>query len=377
MGGVKQNRSAGLDIVRCVAILFVIGSHFFLNTNAQATVFTGLWIVPQGMMRTLFLTNVPLFLILTGYLNLNKRVNRKYYRGMIAVILSYIFISVVTIFFRTYFMGEHLSAVKWFLKITDFSAIAYAWYIEMWIGLFLLTPFLNILWKNIATRKHKILLILTLYLLSALPDMFNRYGVHLAPGYWEFTYPCAFYFIGAFIREYHPTPKRSWLLLGIFGCCLINPLFNFLFVKHHTMIQIVGDSNGVIGIPLSAMVFLLLYRIGDRKENIDSPYDSTLCNNKTLVDYDGKTMACIKRNNGINRFFKGVLESVSRVSLDMYLASYMFDIAAYSYFKPYIANEPERAVLWWFVTVPIVFVESYIFAVVKSGLFKLLHLPTK
>ena len=54
----------------------------------------------QGMGRTLFLVNVPLFLIITGYLNLNKVISRKYYSGMVSVLLSYIFISAVTIIFR-------------------------------------------------------------------------------------------------------------------------------------------------------------------------------------------------------------------------------------------------------------------------------------
>lgn len=342
IGGGKKQRSAGLDIVRSIAILFVIAGHFFMNTGAHDTVFTGLWIFPQGILRTLFKTNVPLFLILTGYLNLNKTVNRSYYKGMIAVILSYIFISVVTIFFRIHFMDEHLSIVKWILKITDFSAINYAWYIEMWIGLFLLTPFLNILWKNISTKRHKLVLIGTFYLLSALPDMFNRYGVHLVPGYWEATYPLAFYFIGSYIREYQPHTRKLSLILLILGCCLINPLFNFLFVKNHSMIQVIGDGNGIVGIPLAAMVFLLLYRID------------------------------------VNRkWLRKALESISRVSLDMYLASYMFDLAAYSYFRPYISVNPEQSIIWFFIVVPIVFIESYIFAILKSKLFKLAHIPTK
>ena len=130
--------------MRCVAILFVIASHFFINTPAHEAVFSGCSMFLQGMGRTLFMVNVPLFLILTGYLNLNKTVTRKYYKAMIAVILSYLFISVVTIFFREQFAGEHMSVIKWILMITDFSAINYAWYIEMWIGLFLLTPFLII-----------------------------------------------------------------------------------------------------------------------------------------------------------------------------------------------------------------------------------------
>lgn len=296
----------------------------------------------QGMGRTLFQVNVPLFLILTGYLNLNKSISRKYYKGLFSVLLSYLFISVVTIFFREYYLGEHHSIVQWILKITDFSAINYAWYIEMWIGLFLLTPFLNILWKNIATRWHKQILLFTMYLLCALPDMFNRYGVHLVPGYWSTLFPCAFYFIGAYIKEYQPNINKLLLAGFILCCCLINPVFNAIFVKNHSMIQLIGGGNGIIGMPLAGAFFLLVY--------------------KTDVS---------------SSFFKKILKSVSQVSLDMYLASYMFDIAVYSYFKSHYYIEQGQFGVWFFVTVPLVFVQSYLFALVKQVLFRLVGLPTK
>lgn len=296
----------------------------------------------QGMARTLFMVNVPLFLLLTGYLNLHKTINRRYYKGMIAILTSYLFISVVTILVREYYLHEHFSLIQWFLKITDFSAINYAWYIEMWIGLFLLTPFLNILWNNIASRRHKHILIITLYLLCALPDMFNRYGVSLVPGYWELIYPCAFYFIGAYIREYQPTVKSWQLLAFIVGSCLINPMFNALFVSNHSMIQLAGDGNGMIGMPLAAAIFLLFY--------------------KTDIK---------------NRVTAARLASISKVSLDMYLASYMFDLMYYSWFKAhYFANQSQFGV-WFFVIVPLVFASSYIFAIFKRQLFMTLHIPTK
>lgn len=296
----------------------------------------------QGMGRTLFTVNVPLFLILTGYLNLNKTLGRKYYKGMLAVVISYVFISVITIFFLEHIRDVHYSVIGWILKITDFTAISYAWYIEMWIGLFLLTPFLNILWKNIQTKRHKHILILTLYILCALPDAFNRYGVHLVPGYWELIYPCAFYFTGAYIREYTPRIKTTALLLLITGCCLINPVFNVLFVKNHSMIQLAGDGNGIIGMPLAAAVFLLVY------------------------------------NTEISRkWLKKILKSISVVSLDMYLASYMFDVVAYSYFKAHYYTDQKQFGVWFFVIVPLVFLQSYIFALIKRYLFRLCHIPTK
>ena len=151
-----------------------------------------------GMLQSLTLINVPLFLMLTGYLNLNKQVNRKYYRNGIRVVVSYVVISIITILYRKYCLGDTESWGMWVRKILDFSAIPYAWYIEMWIGLFLLTPFLNILWKNIGSRRHKLVLLLTLYLLTALPDFFNRYGLTLVPAYWEALYPVTFFYLGKF-----------------------------------------------------------------------------------------------------------------------------------------------------------------------------------
>lgn len=337
-----KERSVGLDVIRVLAIFFVIGGHFFLNTPGLNVVFEGPSLFIQGMAQTLFLINVPLFLLLTGYLNLNKRINRVYYKRMAGVLLSYVFISVVTILFKIYYLGENITFYKGILEISGFTAISYAWYIEMWIGLYLLTPFLNILWKNIDTKKHKLILIATLYLLCAFPDFFNRYGVKLVPGYWELMYPCAFYFIGAYIKDYQPKVKTSILISFVIGCCLINPVFNFLFVKNHSMIHLVGDGNGIIGMPLAAAVFLLFYQVK--------------ISNKILCS---------------------VLAGISVVSLDMYLSSYMFDLVFYRWFKENFYINQGQFGPWFFVIVPLVFVSAYVFSVFKKYLFHFLHLPSK
>ena len=140
-GGQKscQNRIIGLDLVRSCAILFVIAGHFFvLNTPFKNTDFGGFSMFLQAMSIPLFMTGVPLFLLLTGYLNANKTVSKRYYKGCIRVLASYFLFSLLTILFRKYYLQEDLTWAKWILKIFDFSAIPYAWYIEMWIGLFLL-----------------------------------------------------------------------------------------------------------------------------------------------------------------------------------------------------------------------------------------------
>lgn len=289
----------------------------------------------QGMGQSLFLISVPLFLILTGYLNCHKQLSRKYYKGVSRVVISYLVFSVVAILFRRYYVHEDLSWLQWLLKITDFSAIPYGWYVEMWLGLFLITPFLNILWKGISSERHRRVLIATLYVLTALPDFFNRYGVHLVPGYWEAVYPLLFFFIGSYIREYRPSLSKLKLWLMILGLCLINPVFNTVAMSNHTMIHLVGDGNGIVGVPLATMFFLCFYRVDVR-----------------------------------NAYVKNVLQRVSVLSLDMYLVSYVFDVLYYSYFETCFFVSQSQFGLFFFVIVPLVFVSSFVVSQVKEWMTK-------
>lgn len=336
-GGQKscQNRIIGLDLVRSCAILFVIAGHFFvLNTPFKNTDFGGFSMFLQAMFIPLFMTGVPLFLLLTGYLNANKTVSKRYYKGCIRVLASYFLFSLLTILFRKYYLQEDLTWAKWILKIFDFSAIPYAWYIEMWIGLFLLTPFLNMLYKAIPTRWQKQVLILTLYVMTALPDLLNRYGLHLVPGFWASCYPLTFFFAGSYIHEYKPRFESWKLWIVILLLCLINPVFNSLFVHNHTLIQIAGGPWGVFGTVIALAFFLLFYQ----------------------TDFK---LPVLRKS----------LTKISLLSLDMYLCCYLFDAMVYPYFmEHYFVNQSQFGI-YFFVIVPILFIGSFLLAWVKEGTF--------
>ena len=125
----EKNRIIGLDLIRSCAILFVIAGHFWLNTPFKNTIFEEESMFVQSIFRMFFAMGVPLFLLLTGYLNTNKTVSKRYYKGCIRVLVAYLFFSIITILFRKYYLHQELSWLKWILKIFDFSAIPYAWYI--------------------------------------------------------------------------------------------------------------------------------------------------------------------------------------------------------------------------------------------------------
>ena len=94
-----QTRNVGLDIIRSFAILFVIAGHFLMNTSFNSSIFEGGALFIQAVAKMLFIIGVPLFILLTGYLNTNKSINKKYYKGGVRVIISYLLFSLITIIF--------------------------------------------------------------------------------------------------------------------------------------------------------------------------------------------------------------------------------------------------------------------------------------
>lgn len=104
----------GLDIIRSIAIFFVISGHFFLlNTPFREVPFEGLSMFIQATFLSLFLVGVPLFVTLTGYLNINRDCSWKYYKNIKKVLYSYLLFSIITIFFRKCFLHDTISWVEW------------------------------------------------------------------------------------------------------------------------------------------------------------------------------------------------------------------------------------------------------------------------
>ena len=336
-----SQRICGLDLIRVFAIFFVIAGHFFsLNTSFKNVPFTGISMFMQGMMHSVFMVGVPMFIMLTGYLNINKQPSKKYYKGMIRVLVAYIIFSIATIAFRKFYLDENLSLVQWTLKIFDYSAIPYAWYIEMWIGLALLTPFLNYLWKAIPSLKEKLLLIVSLFVMTSLPDLCNRYGMYIFPAYFaKACYPLMFYFIGTFIREYQPTIKSRIGLIIVFSMALITPLFNIIIYRGtHDIVEVCGGPGGVFYPWIAIVIFLILYR----------------------------------RDIQIKPIRKWITHC-SMVSLEMYLCCYVFDQLYYPWFKERFFETQSQFLSWFFVIIPLCFISSYLVATVYNSLKDLIH----
>ena len=203
-----KNRDSSLDIIRIVAFFSVVSVHFFLNNGFYTQAVNGKRMYVAVLIRTFFMICVPLFMILSGYLMNNKKNEIKYYIGITKTYSIYVIASFACGLLKKITVGYDLR--KFIIELLDFSAAPYSWYIEMYLGLFLLIPFLNIIYNGLENKKKKQLLILILLFITSINGVFNIKH-KIIPTFWNTLYPITYYFIGAYLSEFKPEVSNKKL----------------------------------------------------------------------------------------------------------------------------------------------------------------------
>lgn len=90
------------------------------------------------------------------------------------------------------------------------------------------------------------------------------------------------------------------------------------------MLHVVGGPGGIVVIPLTALIYLMLYNMEFKSERT-----------------------------------KRILQSISSVSLDMYLVSYIFDALYYPLVRDKVFGGQTPLLLTFLITVPLVLLSSY------------------
>ena len=337
----KKERNINLDIIRCIAVLTVVCVHFFLNNGFYNVTVLGKKMYVATIMRTAFMVCVPLFLLLTGYLMNKKTLSRKYYSGIKKTLAVYLMTSFFILAYKIFIKNENMSPAECIINITSFRQ--YAWYISMYIGLFLLIPFLNLMYNNLKDKKQKLVLIVTLLFMTVLPSASNIFGVLIVPEWWVGIYPLTYYFLGAFIREYKNKLKLSlWLnfILIIVGFVFFGTYTYFLTYNKKFVLGAWCEWYSLANITNSVLVFLFLLRI---------------------------------KTDKIPDFVKKIIIKISEISLGIYLASWIFDDCFYPKLNEAIPEMTDRRP-YFFVMVPLVFICSSVLSYIVNLMYKIIVL---
>ena len=315
---IKQKRDIGIDIVKTIAILSVVGVHFFLNTKFYRVNLDNTNLFIQTIIQQICLTCIPLFVMSTGYLNNNTQINKSYFKKILPIIYIYLLYSIPALIYR-YYIGEiHFDIQLWIKQVLDFKGHRYSWYINLYFGLFLLIPFLNRMWNSLESKKEKITLIGLLTLLTCATAL--RF-LHL-PNYWSSIYPLTYYFIGKYIREFKPSMNTVKNIILLVLVILVQAFLEYISADKGVYKHILTDYSSIIRLIQGYLLFILVYKI-------------EVNNNK----------------------FRSILTEISKLTLDIYLASFITDRLTYKVLKPYNISQEN----YIYLMIPLVFT-SFIFA---------------
>lgn len=340
-------RNLAMDLIRSIAVFLVISVHFFLHSEFYTqkidtfSMFIPVWI------RTICMSCVPLFLVLSGYLNSEKKVSVHYYKRICKILGIYVLASVACWIYKLIFLNAPLSVSQFIKDLLSFKLAPYSWYIEMYLGLFLIIPFINLMYQHLETKRQKQLLVLSFMALSSFPSIFNIYrfdeiswwlmpssqtNYHsLLPDWWTMLYPITYYFLGAYFKEFKPQRKPVFNLILWILFSLINALFVFYRSYPLTFMQGIWQNwESLPNLINTCLIFLLLLNIKEER------HSDTL---------------------------KNIVYTISDLSLGAYLVSWIFDHAFYQMLNQKISEFPAR-LPFFLLIVPAVFLCSLMLSAV-------------
>lgn len=330
-----------LDIIRCFAIIFVISVHglsyvgFYELSNPSIILFI------CHLIRTIAIICVPTFLILTGYLSVEKKytLNLNYLEKPFRLLVIY-FICALICSIPQFMRGEFRT---FFVALFEFKAAPYAWYLAMYLGLYLMIPFLNELISSKNGRKCLIFLIVLVTLPTVTNNCdFNSFkwwngskeqSSQLLPNYWDELYPVMYYMIGAFLKlnsvVASKLKNKKLLFIGaVFAFATINYLKNYKTPFSWDWATSYGGYQCLI---VSVIFFCLLLRCNVKSKKVG-----------------------------------WIINSVAKYSFGMYLISWPIDIVVYKMMKILLLHY--NPILMLSIGIVIVFACSYICSIIVTKL---------
>ena len=322
-----RGRESGPDLIRSIACFFVVGAHFYLNMDYYNVPMEGAKMFVMTACRWLFVTAVPLFFMLTGYFKKKKiTADKTHYKALIPLVISYVVISVGKMILYNRLYGKIYGVKEIFQNLGNYQI---AWYMGLYLCVFLLIPFLNKAWYALSVKEQNILLGTLAFLCTIYPAF-----KYVGPSYFIGIYPVLFYYLGIAVSQRRWRANKLLLIaILVFTIALeatISMKFTTTGVFDWNLIQTADGTYGTFFISVCTIcIFLALYEV-DVKPKI----------------------------------IRALLSAISSVSFEIYLFAGAYDAIIYGYAKRYL-NGPVEAFWWFFVTVPLsftcAFISSFIF----------------
>lgn len=252
-------RNSNFELMRIISMFLIVMYHTIYHGKIiqnSATPFLKIFFL---ILEMITIIHVNSFVLVSGYYQSESQFKLK---KVINLMLLNLFYSLLFIFLFSYF---HIFKISEFtiIKGLSFLNINEYWFIKIYIFLFCLSPYLNIIIKNMNKKEYKTLLILLIIFLSVIPT-FSGQEILSNNGY-TLSQFVMLYLIGGYLKKYPINIKskvktRIATFLIFFGCVTLNfllILFSFKNNGQNEFINYICNNINVSYLSYSNPIILL------------------------------------------------------------------------------------------------------------------------
>ena len=216
-----KKRIIGLDLLRIISMVMIVALHFYGNSGMlKICDIKSIPNVCTWLFEAAFVIAVNVYVLISSYFLINSDFKIK---KLVKLFIETLFYSVL-IFMIFVIIGKEEINLK--SLVSNFFPIITKkyWFITVYLAMYIISPLLNIVIKNITQKNYKIMIII-LYIICFILDESRGYSL-----YWFIV----LYFVGAYIRLYKNDIKFNKIkCIGIyFLITIIVTISKFLIYIH-------------------------------------------------------------------------------------------------------------------------------------------------
>lgn len=222
----KKDRQANLELLRMIAMLMILTIHVCNHGGLVDLSKSGT--LSYYIVWTLFgisYVSINIYILISGYF-ISQASFSSWRLVKMEMQVWFYSVGILALF---WILGNVDHDVKYLVYCVTPIASDFYWFATMYVGMYLLSPLINIFIRALTKRQFQCILVLLFVLLSAWTNIFYyTSGLNIAEGV-SIAWFVAVYLLGAYIRmHYVPDGKMGkWLLVGG-GLTLLIPVSRFI-----------------------------------------------------------------------------------------------------------------------------------------------------
>ncbi len=193
----KKERESNYELMRIISMLFIVVYHMLIVTGGQLINHTsGFTQMFLKLLSLIIIVHVNSFVLLTGYFQYNKKTSMKKVVHLAGMALFYSII--IAIIFKVA-NWQKITFLDW-AEIVSPLEFPNLWFLVIYLALYLLAPYINILIEKLNQTEHRKFIILLFVMFCIIPTMtaqktFANTGFTL-------THFIFLYILGAYLKKY-------------------------------------------------------------------------------------------------------------------------------------------------------------------------------